>query len=137
MLKNVTSKQVQVIAQLARATRETRDVLLRGAPDEAVGEPHPVKGESDRMGAGGFDVLPADDPAATALRHAIDDLRPDARSELFAVMRIGQGDLAAGDWERAVSEAEVLGDTSIAEILADDIDLQSHLSKGLYELRSV
>jgi hypothetical protein len=136
MLKNVTSGQVRLIAQLARAARDARDALLHGAPDDTVSEPHPAKGEHDRIGTGAFDVLPADDPAIAALHGAISGLAPDARSELFVLMRIGQGDLAAGDWEFGLSEATMLGDESIGGILADDIDLQSHLDKGLYELKS-
>ena len=136
MLKNLTLRRARLIAQLARVARDARDRLLHGVPDEAVSEPHPAKGEHDRIGAGGFDVLRPDDPAATALRSAISRLRPAARSELFALMRIGQGELAAGDWQRGLSEAATLGDESIGGILADDIDLQSHLNRGLYEIRT-
>ncbi len=134
MLTEMTSTRVHLIAQLAKVARDARDVLLDGVPEETVSEPHPAKGEQDRMGAGGFDVLPADDPAVTALRGAISGLKPAARSELFALMRIGQGELAAGDWRRGLSEATALGDESVGGILADDIDLQSHLEKGLYGL---
>jgi hypothetical protein len=136
MLKNLTSRKAHLIAQLARTARDARDAMLHGVADETVGEPHPAKGEHDRIGTGGFDVLSADDPAVSALRVAISGLRPAARSELFALMRIGQGELAAGDWKRGLSEATTLGDESIAGILADDIDLQSHLDRGLYELGS-
>jgi len=134
MLKKLTARQAHLIAQLAKAARDARDGLLRGVADETVSEPHPAKGESDRIGAGGFDVLPANDPTMMALRGAISRLRPAARSELFALMRIGQGELAAGDWQRGLSEATSLGDESIGGILVDDIDLQSHLDRGLYEL---
>lgn len=136
MLKELSLRQAHLIAQLAKAARDRRDGLLHRGADKTVSEPHPAKGEHDRIGAGGFDVLPADDPAVTALRGAIGGLRPAARSELFALMRIGQGDLAAADWQRGLSEAATLGDESIGAILADDIDLQSHLDRGLYQLRS-
>ena len=108
--------------------------MLDGVAENIAGEPHPAKGEQDRMGAGGFDVLPADDPALTALHGAIGDLRPSARSELFTLMRIGQGELAPGDWERGLTEATTLGDEGVSGVVADDIDLQSHVEKGLYEL---
>jgi len=136
MLDKLSPKQAHQIAQLAKTAREARDALLHGIPEKTVGEPHPAKGEHDRIGSGGFDVLPPGDPAVAALRGAISHLRPDARSELFALMRIGQGDLAAGDWRRGLAEAASLGDEGIGGILADDIDLQSHLEKGLYELGS-
>lgn len=49
-------------------------------------------------------------------------------------MRIGQTNLAAGDWERLLAEAETLGDDIVGGMLADNIDLRMHLEKGLYEL---
>ncbi|HXQ15129.1 MAG TPA: DUF3775 domain-containing protein [Caulobacteraceae bacterium] len=134
MLGQLTSVEVRRISQLAGAARNARDAMLHGVSGEAVNEPHPAKGEHDRIGAGGFDILPADDRAVAALRGAISGLRPAARSELFALMRIGQGDLAKADFQRGLAEAARLGDESIAGILADDIDLQSHLDRGLYEL---
>ena len=134
MLMELEARQAHHITRLAQAAREARDGLLHGVSDETVNEPHPAKGEQDRIGAGGFDVLRADDPALSALRQAIGDLGPAARSELFALMRIGQGELAAKDWERGLSEAETLGDEGVGGVLSDDIDLPTHLEKGLYEL---
>jgi hypothetical protein len=136
MMNRVTPTQVHAIAKLAAAARAARDRLLRGVADEIVGEPHPTKGEQDRTGSGAFDVLPAGSPAVRALQRAIGDLDVQARSELFALMRIGQGELAPGDWERGLSEAATLGEANTFGVLADDIDLQSHLEKGLYQIRS-
>ena len=134
MLEQLTSVEAHRIAQLARAARNVRDRMLRGVSDETVSEPHPAKGEQDRIGAGGFDILPADDRTVAALRGAISRLPPAARSELYVLMRIGQGDLATADFQRGIAEAANLGDESIGDILADDIDLQSHLDRGLFEL---
>jgi hypothetical protein len=137
MLKTIASAQVHHIAQLAKAAREARDSLLHGAPDEVVDGPHPTKGELGSMGRRhGFDVLPADNPALKALHDTIANLGPVGRSEIFAVMRIGQTNLAAGDWQRLVTEAETLGDDIVFGMLVDNIDLRMHLEKGLYELGS-
>jgi len=136
ILKTLTAKQVHRIAHLAKDARSARDALLHGVADDVTGEPHPAKGEHDRIGAGGFDVLPARNPALTALRDAIGGLRPDARSELYALMRIGQGDLAPGDWQEGLSEAARLGDEGVGSLLADDIDLQTHLDRGFHEITS-
>ena len=136
MLKALTSRQAHRIARLAGAARDARDGLLHGVTADTVNEPHPIKGERDRMGAGGFDVLPPGVPAVTALGDAIGGLRPEARAELFALMRIGQGELAPGDWRRGLAEAATLGDESVGGMLADDIDLHGHLEKGLYALGS-
>src|SRR5512146_2894866 len=135
MLKTLTSAQVHSIARLAGAARDAREELLHGVAQDIVGEPHPTKGEQDRAGAGAFDVLPSQDPAVRALCGAIGELNATGRSELFALMRIGQGELAPDTWERGLSEADALGDANAYGILTDDIDLQSHLEKGLYELK--
>jgi hypothetical protein len=134
MLTQLEPRQARLIAEYAQTARDARDALLHGVSDETVDEPHPARGEHDRIGAGGFDVLPASDTAVTALRGAIGELGPGARSELFALMRIGQGELAAADFERGLTEAAAIGDEGVSGILADDIDLPSHLAKGLYEV---
>jgi len=134
MLKKLSVRQARRIAELATAARAARDSLIHGAEDELVEEPHPVRGASDRAGASGFEIMPPSDRSLAALRSAIAGLRPDARSELFALMRIGQGELAPGDWPRGLSEATTLGAENVGGVLADDVDLPSHLSKGLYQL---
>jgi len=48
-------------------------------------------------------------------------------------VRIGQGDLAAKQWHRGLSEASLLGDETIAAALVEDPDLHDHIMKGLYE----
>jgi hypothetical protein len=136
VLKTLTESQVHCIAHLAKDARAVRDALFHGVDDEITGEPHPAKGEHDRVGSGGFDVLPTRNPALAALRAAIGRLQPDARSELYALMRIGQGDLTPGDWPDGLSEAARLGDEGVGGILADDVDLQTHLDRGFYELAS-
>ncbi len=134
MLEKLTQRQAHRIADLARRARDARDVLVHGIAEETLDEGHPAKGERDRTGTGGFEILPAGHRSVRALRRAINDLRPEARSELFAVMRIGQGEEAPRDWATAVTEAAALGDESVSGILADDIDLSNHVNKGLYEL---
>jgi len=134
VLEKLKARQVHRIARLASSARDARDASLHGVGDELAGEPHPAKGEGDRTGAGGFDVAPTDNQALRALRQAISGLPSDARPELFALMRIGQGELAPANWPRGLSEAAALGDNTVRGILGDDIDLSNHLNKGLYEL---
>jgi hypothetical protein len=135
MFDKLNVREAHQIATLAREARDARDSLLHGAAEVEVGEAHPAKGEADRAGAGGFDLLTAaGDPSARALGQAIGRLKADARSELFVLMRIGQGELAVADWPRGISQAESLGDDSVQGILDDDIDLASHLNKALFEL---
>ena len=55
-----------------------------------------------------------------------------ARSELYTLVRIGQGDLAAKKWHRGLSEANLLGDETIAAAIIEDSDLHDHIMKALY-----
>lgn len=135
MLNTLTPTQVHAIAELAGAARDAREQMLHGIAAELVNAPHPAKGEADRAGAGLFDVLASDAPTTRVLSAAIDQLGVDERAELFVLMRVGQGELAPRDWARGLADAEVLGETNTRGILIDDIDLQSHLEKGLHEVR--
>jgi hypothetical protein len=49
--------------------------------------------------------------------------------------RRGQGDLAAGDWDRGLSKAERLGDETVAAEIIEDPDLHEHITKSLYEAK--
>jgi hypothetical protein len=81
-----------------------------------------------------LDPLPADDPSLKVLRQAVSALPPAARSELFVLMRMGQGDLAINNWGRGLSEAERLGEETVTAAVMEDVDLHDHLTKGLYEV---
>jgi hypothetical protein len=69
------------------------------------------------------------------LRDAVDALSPAARSELSTVVRIGQSDLAADDWDGLLAEAVVLGDQTISCVLFEDADLHDHIVKGFSSLK--
>jgi hypothetical protein len=135
MLRELTVEQVQRIATLAKAAREARDAILGNVPDTALGEPPVSRGEHNPASVLGFDPLPPDAPQIAALLKAITIVTPEARSELLTLMRIGRGDLAAGNWARGVSETSTLGDEAVAAALKEDVDLHDHLTKGLYELK--
>jgi hypothetical protein len=80
-------------------------------------------------------ALPQDASQLTMLREAIDALSPAGRSELYALMRVGQGELAAKKWNRGLAEAGTLGDETVTATLIEDPDLHDHLMKGLYEAK--
>ena len=136
MLQKLSADQARQIAALAKTARAARDVVLDNVPEEDLGEPQPARGEHNPAGALGFDALPSDDPALIELRAAVCALMPAARSELFVLMRMGQGDLAICDWDRGLSEAALLGEEVVLAALTEDPDLHEHLSKALYELGS-
>jgi hypothetical protein len=92
-----------------------------------------ARGEHNPMAALALDPLPAQDMQLSALRDALAALTPGARSELYSLMRIGQGELALKKWRRGVREAQSLGDATVAAALIEDPDLHDHVLKGLYE----
>ena len=136
MLKDLNVDQARFVALLAKAARAERDVLLGHGLDKDLGETIATRGERNPTAALGFDPLPADDSQLKALRDALGSLTEGARSELYVLMRIGQGHLGAKTWHRGIEEARLLGDAAIAGALIEDPDLHDHLSKGLYQADS-
>lgn len=134
MLKNLKRRQARFIALLAKAAREERDALLGNIPEKELGEPKPGRGEHNATAALGFEPLPPDSPQVSALRDAIAKLPSAARFELYTLMRMGEGQFAAKDWDRAISEADALGGETVTSSLNDDVDLYDHVEKGLYEI---
>ena len=134
MLRQLTEEQARQIAALARAVRNARDAVLDNVPDEDMGEPPAALGEHNPTAAFALAPLPPDDPAIVALQRALGALEPSARSELFVLMRMGQGDFGINDWDQGLSEAELLGEETVTAALIEDLDLHDHITKGLYEI---
>ena len=101
--------------------------------EEDLGGVTPGRGEHNPTAELGFEPLSAEGPQTAALREAIASLSGTACQELYALMRIGQGHLAAKKWHHGLSEAETLGQDAITAAIIDDADLHDHLAKGLYE----
>ena len=135
MLEQLNVDQVRFVALLAKAARAERDAMLGHGPDRDLSETAPARGEHNPTTALGLDPLPEQDRQLAALHDALGALAPVARSELYVLMRIGQGHLAAGKWHRGMQEAQSLGEAAVAGALTDDPDLHDHLLKGLYEAR--
>lgn len=133
MLKDLNVDQAHFIALLARTVRTQRDALLGNVAEKDLDGLVPGRGEHNPTAELGLEPLPAEASQAAALREAIASLSVPARQELYALMRIGQGDLTAKKWHRGLSEAEALGEDAITAAIIDDADLHDHLAKGLYE----
>jgi hypothetical protein len=133
MLKDLNADQARFIALLARTARTQRDALLGNVAEEDLDGVTPGRGEHNPTAELGFEPLAAEDSQTAALREAIASLSAAARQELYALMRIGQGHVAAKKWHRGLSEAEALGQDAITAAIMDDADLHDHLAKGLYE----
>jgi hypothetical protein len=135
MLKELNRDQVHFVAVLAKAARMQRDAFIAGVSEDELGETKPARGEHNPTAALGFTAFPEDASQVTALREAIETLSSAGRTELYALMRVGQGELAAQKWHRGLVEAVNLGDATVTATLIEDPDLHDHLMKGLYETK--
>jgi hypothetical protein len=135
MLKELNRDQAQFVAVLAKAARMQRDAAIVEVREADLSETKPARGEHNPTADLGFVALPEDASQLTMLREAVGGLTPEGRSELYALMRVGQGDLAVKKWRRGLTEALTLGDDTVTGSLLEDPDLHDHLMKGLYEAK--
>lgn len=136
-LKDLNADQARFIALLARSARAQRDALLGKAAEDDISDVQIGKGEHNPTSWLGLDPLPTTNPEAASLEEAVASLSAGARAELYILMRIGQGDLAANKWHRGLTEAENLGDAVISAAVLEDADLHDHLMKALYETKLI
>lgn len=132
-LEQLDIRQAQFIAILAKAARQQRDDLLGNVAEADLGGVQPGRGEHNPTAALGFEPLSPQAPQILALREAIAKLTADARYELYALMRIGQGHLGAKELRQGASEAYRLGDETTSNAMLEDADLHDHITKALYE----
>ena len=94
MLRGLNKDQAHFIALLARVARMQRDNLLGNVAEKDLGgaSRHEHNPPTALLG---FEPLPPEAEQLTALREAISSLTPNGRAELYTLMRLGQGDLAA------------------------------------------
>ena len=135
MLKALNPDKARFIALLAKTARHQRDAFLGNIDEDDLAEAKAARGEHNPTAALGFEPVPPDSLQIAALHDAIGGLAPEGRSELFALMRVGQGDLAVQEFHRGISEAGTLGDETVTASLMEDADLHDHLMKGLYEAK--
>lgn len=133
MLKDLSSNQARFIALLARTARAQRDSLLGHVAEDDLDGTASSRGQHNPTAELGYDPLSAAAAPLRQLGAAIAELTPSARVELYTLMRIGQGDLAAEKWHHGISEAALLGDAVISAALTEDADLHDHIEKGLFE----
>lgn len=135
MLTTLSANQAR-FNRIARenCTRATRCVLGNVAEAD-LSAVTPGRGEHNPTADLGLEPLPAEASQPAALREAVTSLSIQARNELYALMHIGQGYLAARNWHRGLAEAEALDETAITAAIIDDPDLHDHLAKALYEAK--
>lgn len=138
MLKDLNVDQARFIALLAKTARMQRDAILGNVAEADLDGVTPERGEHNQTAELGLETFAAESESsspAAALREAIASLSPMARQELYTLMRVGQGHLAAKKWHRGLSEAATLGENTVTATMLEDADLHNHLAKGLYELK--
>jgi Protein of unknown function (DUF3775) len=135
MLRDLNIDQARFIVLLAKSARTQRDAMLGHVAEKSIGGTTPARGEHNPTAELGFEPLPAREPQTAAPREAIASLPAAARQELYALMRIGQGHLAAKKWHHGLTEAESLGPDVITAALMGDPDLHDHLAKAFYEAK--
>jgi hypothetical protein len=136
MLKHLSVEKARFISFVANIARMQRDAMLGNVAERDLGGLTPARGEHNPMVDLGVEPLPDDIARPSAkLREAVNSLSELARRELYTLMRIGQGHLAAKKWRQGLSDAELLGDSAVAAAVVDDPDLHDHISKGLYAIK--
>jgi hypothetical protein len=133
MLTALNVDQARFVALLAKAARAQRDDLFGNTAEDDLAPLTAARGEHNPTALLGFEPLRPGASQTEALREALAALSTQARFELYTLMRIGQGDLAANKWRRGLSEANLLGEETITEAIIEDPDLHDHIMKGLYE----
>jgi hypothetical protein len=133
MLTALNVEQARFVALLAKAARAQRDDLLGNVAEDDLAPLKAARGDHNPTAQLGFGPLRPGASQTEALREALAALSTEGRSELYVLMRIGQGDLAAKKWHRGLNEANLLGDGTITGAILEDPDLHDHIMKGLYE----
>lgn len=129
--------QVQRIAELARKAGDAHRQLIGGLHDIDLGDQPLERGSRNPTDLDSLSVLEKTTKLGeiTQLRAAIDALPPDARHELKAVMLIGRGDFAVGQWDQAMDEAARTAPSGDADYLAERLNLHQYLTKALYAMK--
>lgn len=135
MLNRLSTDQVRRVAELSATALAVRDRLVNKVYDLDLGD---QTKERDRNPTD-FDSLQILDAIGSAeyrtLKDFIASLSSEEREELKAVMLIGRGDYAAGQWEEAIAAAQAVPDGSDVDYVAEKAPLRDYLMKGLYELK--
>jgi len=136
MLSKLSLEDVQKVRDLSQGALAARDRLVNKVYQPDLGDQPDERGSQQPTDLDNLDILDAvDSPEYRALKSAIEDLSPEARDELKALMLVGRGDHAAADWEQALATGRVVPQAGDVDYLAEKASLSQFLSKGLYELK--
>jgi hypothetical protein len=136
MLNHLNVDQIKQIADMSNECRAVRDTILNKTYQTDVDEVSRPRGERNPSSFDSLEVVEAVDDSGKyqQLRGMIADLTDDARIELRAIMWIGRGDFSAGEWDKALTQADGSSNQTVIDTLAEKADLHDYLMKGLYKL---
>jgi hypothetical protein len=136
MLNHLTVDQIRQIADMSNECRAIRDNILNKTYQTDLEDVSRPQGERNPTSFDSLEVVEAMDDSGKyqRLRGMIADLTEDARIELRAVMWIGRGDFSAGEWDKALTQADGNSNLTVIDTLAEKADLHDYLMKGLYKL---
>ena len=136
MLNHLTVDQIRQIADMSNECRALRDTILNKTYQTDVDEVSLPRGERNASSFDSLEVVEAVDGTGKyqQLRGMIADLTDDARIELRTVMWIGRGDFSAGEWDKALTQADGSSNQTVIDTLAEKAGLHDYLMKGLYSL---
>ncbi|WP_353857762.1 DUF3775 domain-containing protein [Azospirillum formosense] len=138
MLKQISVDTVKQAADLAYEAVADRQRFLAGMRNIDLGEQTSERGSRNPTDLDALSILSSDASGALSqLQKMLEDLTPEQRMELRAVMFVGRGDFAGNQWERALDEAGRAPDATHYTDIAERIDLHDDLMKGLYELNLI
>ncbi len=137
MLNHLSVDRVRVIADLAGRAADAHRSVIGGLYDIDLGDQPDERGSRNPTDLDTLNVLDqtGSRKELDGLRAAIADLDEPARQELKAVMLVGRGDFAAGDWDRAMDQAAQIPASTDVEYLAEKLDLHDYLTKALFALK--
>ncbi len=135
MLKQISVDTVKQAADLAHEAVADRQRFLAGMRNIDLEEQRSERGSRNPTDLDALSILSSDASGALdQLRRMLEELTPEQRVELRAVMIVGRGDFAGNQWDRALDEAGRAPDASHYTDIAERVDLHDYLMKGLYEL---
>lgn len=136
MLSKLSVDDVRKVHDLSLDAVAVRDRLVNKVYQPDLGDQPQERGSRQPTDLDNLDVLDAIDSAEyRVLKEHIASLDPETRDELKALMLVGRGDHAAGDWDAALATARSVPGDGDADYLAEKASLPAYLMKGLYELK--
>lgn len=134
-LNRISIDTVKRAANLAEEAANDRQRFLAGMRNIDLGDQESERGSRNPTDLDALNIVsPEASEAFDELRGFLDELTPDERIELRAVMLVGRGDFAGNQWDAALSDAGRAPDASHFEDIAEKIELHDFLMKGLYAL---